>query len=148
MSPFGVTMGTPSNLISSDSMILPLPFRTGIQILSAIHNQTTRHQIRPYSLLAFSAVLALLTSAFSNLPFLVSAMVSSRVETRAVYPASSERSLYEYMTRPKASTENLVRTYRDVVGVERLPEAESRRRRFVTKPDRRMDQCTQQGCKK
>lgn len=55
--------------------------------------------------LAFSSLLALLTSAFSNLLLRTSSIVSNRSATRVVYPASSDRSLYEYMTRPTASKE-------------------------------------------
>ena len=55
--------------------------------------------------LAFSSTLALLTSAFSNLPLRTSSIVSIRSATRVVYPASSDRSLYEYITRPTASEE-------------------------------------------
>ena len=72
-----------------------------------------------YLLLAFSSVLALLTSALSNFPFRTFSIVSRSIDTRAVYPASSERSLYEYITLPNASEED------------------SSRRLFVTKPEKK-----------
>lgn len=70
-SPAGVTMGTLSKMMSSDSTIFPLVFR----------------------IFATSGSLALETSFLSNLPAFTSSIVSRSSETRAVYPASSATSL-------------------------------------------------------
>ena len=69
------------NSISSLSMTVPLPF---------INSNC--------SPLASSE-----TSVFSNRPAWISSITSNRVATRDVYPANSVTSLYENITRPKAS---------------------------------------------
>lgn len=93
-SPFGETIGTSVNSMDSLSEMVPRPERTA----------------------AFSSVEADETSFFSKWPASTSSMTSRREDTRAVCPASCEISLYENMTRPKASDE------------------ERSIRRFVTKP--------------